>query len=56
MQNYDLDTRSHQKIRKFLELRDFERKTYVNMITGPTLERIKMSRRRAEEAAAAEAP
>lgn len=40
-QNWDLDTSSHQKLRKYLEMRDFERKTYVNRIAGPTMERIR---------------
>ena len=50
--NYDLDTRSHQKLRKYLEMREFERKAYVNLIAGPTLERIRMAREAAEEEAA----
>ncbi|TRY71183.1 hypothetical protein TCAL_17320 [Tigriopus californicus] len=40
-QNWDLDTSSHQKLRKYLEMRDFERKAYVNRIAGPTMERIR---------------
>ena len=44
-QNFDLDLRSHQKIRKFVEMRDFERKTYLNMVSGPTIERMRMAER-----------
>ena len=44
-QNLELDTRSHQKMRKFLEMRDFERRTYMNMLAGPTMERIRMEQR-----------
>ncbi len=57
-QNLDLDTRSHQKLRRYLEMRDFERRAYVNLMTGPTLERIRMAeqrRRNEEDHAAAEA-
>ena len=43
--NYDLDTRSHQKLRKYVEMRDFERKTYHNLVTGPALERIRIADR-----------
>ena len=41
--NYNMDTRSHTKMRKYLELRDFERQTYHNLVTGPALERIRMA-------------
>ena len=41
--NYELDCRNHQKLRKYLEMGNFERKTYVNLITGPTLERIRIA-------------
>jgi hypothetical protein len=43
--NYDLDTSSHQRLRKYLEMRSFERKTHVNLIAGPTMERIRMAER-----------
>ena len=43
--NYDLDTRSHQKLRKYVEMRDFERQTYHNLVTGPALERLRMADR-----------
>ena len=42
--NLDLDSRSHVKMRRFLEMQDFERKTYVNMLAGPTMERMRMAR------------
>jgi hypothetical protein len=42
-QNLDLDLRSHQKLRKFVEMRDFERKTYLNLVSGPSLERLRMA-------------
>ena len=42
--NLELDTRSHVKLRRYLEMQDFERKTYVNMLAGPTMERMRMAR------------
>ena len=43
--NLELDTRSHQKLRKYLDLRDFERRTYMNLVTGPALERLRIAER-----------
>ena len=43
--NYDLDTRSHQKLRKYVEMRDFERQTHYNLVTGPALQRIRIADR-----------
>ena len=43
--NYDLDTRSHQKLRKYVEMRDFERQTHYNLVTGPALLRIRIADR-----------
>ena len=45
LRNLDLDLRSHQKIRKFVEMRDFERKTYLNLLSGPSIERLRMAGR-----------
>ena len=42
-QNLDLDTRSHQQLRKYLEMRDFERRTYMNLVAGPAMERIRLA-------------
>ena len=47
--NYELDCRSHQKLRKYLEMGNFERKTYVNLITGPTLERIRIAQQNRQQ-------
>ena len=52
-QNLRLDTSSHQKLRKYLQMRDSERKSYVNEIAGPTLERIRLAQRAREEGAMA---
>ena len=43
--NLDLDMRSHQKMRKFVEMREFERKTYLNLVNGPSIERRRMAER-----------
>ena len=44
-ENYDLDTSSNQRLRKYLDLREFERRTYINLVAGPMLERLKMAER-----------
>ena len=44
-ENYELDTSSNQRLRKYLDLREFERKTYLNLVAGPYLERLKMLER-----------
>ena len=44
-QNLELDLRSHQNIRKFVEMRDFERKAYLNLASGPSIERLRLARR-----------
>lgn len=44
-ENFDLDTSSNQRLRKYLDLREFERKTYINLVAGPFLERLKMAER-----------
>lgn len=43
--NYEMDTSSHQKLRKYLNMRDFERRTYINLIAGPSLERLRIADR-----------
>ena len=47
-QNLDLDTRSHQQLRRYLEMRDFERKTYMNLVAGPAMERIRLAEQMAQ--------
>ena len=44
-ENYDLDISSNQRLRKYLDLREFERRTYINLVAGPMLERLKMAER-----------
>ena len=43
--NYEMDTSSHQKLRKYLNMRDFERRTYINLIAGPSIERLRIADR-----------
>ena len=44
-QNIDLDMRGNHQLRKYLEMRNFERKTYINFLTGPNLERMRRAQR-----------
>ena len=44
-ENYDLDTSSNQRLRRYLDLSEFEKKTYINLVAGPMLERLKMAER-----------
>ena len=39
--NLDLDLRCHQTLKKYLDMTTFQRKTYLNSVTGPSLERIR---------------
>ena len=43
------DTRSHVKLLRYLEMPDHERKTYINMLSGPTLERMRMARQQRQD-------
>lgn len=45
-QNIDLDMRGNYRIRKYLEMRNFERKTYINFLTGPSIERMRRAAQR----------
>lgn len=45
LENLNLDTRSHQKLRKYLDMREFERRTYINLVAGPSMERLRMAER-----------
>ena len=44
--NYDLDSSSNQYLRKYLELSEFEKKTYINSVAGPAWERLKLAEQR----------
>ena len=44
-ENFELDTSSNQRLRRYLDLREFERRTYINLVAGPMLERLKMAER-----------
>ena len=46
-ENYELDTSSNMKIRRYLDLSGRERRTYINLVTGPFLERLRMAERQA---------
>ncbi len=43
--NWLLDTSSHQRLRKYLEMPDYDRRTYVNLMAGPNIERIRRAER-----------
>ncbi len=45
-ENYDLDTSSNQRLRKYLDLRESEKKTYINLVAGPFLERLKLAEKK----------
>ena len=47
-ENYELDTSSNMKIRRYLDLSGRERRTYINLVTGPFLERLRMAERQAQ--------
>ena len=42
--NIQLDLRNHQTLKKFLDMANFERKTYLNLVTGPSIERVRRAR------------
>ena len=47
-ENCELDTSSNMKLRKYLDLSGRERRTYINLVTGPFLERLRMAERQAQ--------
>merc|ERR1739848_520734 len=44
-ENYELDSSSNQRLRNYLNQSRFERKTYINLVAGPALERMRMAER-----------
>ena len=48
-QNMALDLSSNQVLRRFMEKDGTERKTLLNMMTGPALERIRLAQQRQEQ-------
>ena len=47
-ENLELDTSSNAKLRRYLDLRSYERRTYINLVAGPFLERLRMAERQAQ--------
>ena len=44
-ENFELDTSSNQRLRRYLDLCESEKRTYINLVAGPMLERLKMAER-----------